>query len=91
MENLASGAICGIIYHFFSGQPLTIIGSTGPVLVFEATIFDLCISFNLQYLSFRLWIHIWTAIILFIMVMTDASSLVNSFKKLKKAFFRFLI
>jgi len=42
MENLASGAICGIIYHLFSGQPLTIIGSTGPVLVFETIAFDIC-------------------------------------------------
>ncbi|CAK5082893.1 unnamed protein product [Meloidogyne enterolobii] len=42
MQNLASGAICGIIYHLFSGQPLTIIGSTGPVLVFETTAFDIC-------------------------------------------------
>lgn len=42
MENLASGAICGVLYHLFSGQPLTIIGSTGPVLVFETIVFDLC-------------------------------------------------
>lgn len=77
MENLFGGAICGILYHFFSGQPLTIIGSTGPVLVFETIVFDLCSSMNLDYLSFRLWIHVWTAAILFVMVMTDASSLVS--------------
>lgn len=27
IENLASGALCGIIYHLFGGQPLTIIGN----------------------------------------------------------------
>lgn len=76
MENLFGGAICGVIYHLFSGQPLTIIGSTGPVLVFETIVFDLCASLNLDYLSFRFWIHVWTAFILFIMVITDASALV---------------
>jgi len=30
-----SGMICGIAYSLFAGQPLTIMGSTGPVLVFE--------------------------------------------------------
>nr|CAD2171680.1 unnamed protein product [Meloidogyne enterolobii] len=42
MENLASSASCGIIYHLFSGQPLTIIGSTGPALVVETIAFDIC-------------------------------------------------
>lgn len=76
MENLFGGAICGVIYHLFSGQPLTIIGSTGPVLVFETIVFDLCASLNIDYLSFRFWIHVWTALILFVMVITDASALV---------------
>jgi len=42
MESLVSGAICGITYHLFAGQPLTIIGSTGPVLVFESIVFKFC-------------------------------------------------
>ena len=40
MESLVTGAICGILYGFFSGQPLTILGSTGPMLVFETILFD---------------------------------------------------
>jgi len=42
MESLVSGAICGITYHLFAGQPLTVIGSTGPVLVFETIVFKFC-------------------------------------------------
>lgn len=42
MESLISGAVCGITYHLFSGQPLTIIGSTGPVLVFETIVYKFC-------------------------------------------------
>lgn len=42
MESLVSGFVCGIVYGFFSGQPLTILGSTGPVLVFETIVFEFC-------------------------------------------------
>uniref|UniRef100_A0A915EB49 Anion exchange protein n=1 Tax=Ditylenchus dipsaci TaxID=166011 RepID=A0A915EB49_9BILA len=91
MENLASGAICGVIYHLFSGQPLTIIGSTGPVLVFETIVFDLCTTLGIQYLSFRLWVHIWTALILLAMVVTDASSLVSYITRFTEESFATLI
>ena len=42
MESLLGGCIAGIAFHLFSGQPLTIIGSTGPILVFEKIMFELC-------------------------------------------------
>ena len=42
IESLVSGFIVGITYGLFSGQPLTILGSTGPILVFETILFDFC-------------------------------------------------
>ena len=73
MESLVSGLIVGVIYGLFSGQPLTILGSTGPVLVFETIIYDFCQQQEWDYLSFRLWIGIWIGVILFVLVATDAS------------------
>ena len=35
MESIFGAAIAGVAYHLFSGQPLTIIGCTGPILVFD--------------------------------------------------------
>ncbi|CAD5207523.1 unnamed protein product [Bursaphelenchus okinawaensis] len=91
MENIASAALCGILYHLFSGQPLTIIGSTGPVLVFETIVYDMCVTLNIQYLSFRFWVHVWTAIILIIMVVTDLSSLVSYITRFTEESFATLI
>lgn len=51
MESLLCGAICGIVYGFFSGQPLTILGSTGPVLVFETIMYSICHSVGWYYLT----------------------------------------
>ena len=71
MENLLSAAICGTTYHLFAGQPLTVIGSTGPVLVFETIVFDMCKRFGLEYLSLRFWIHAWMTTFLLIVVSTN--------------------
>ncbi|XP_021934526.1 sodium-driven chloride bicarbonate exchanger isoform X3 [Zootermopsis nevadensis] len=76
MESLVSGFVCGIGYGFFSGQPLTILGSTGPVLVFETIMYEFCKSKEWDYMSFRFWIGMWIALILLILVAIDASVLV---------------
>ncbi|XP_014478578.1 PREDICTED: sodium bicarbonate cotransporter 3 isoform X6 [Dinoponera quadriceps] len=76
MESLVSGFVCGIGYGFFSGQPLTILGSTGPVLVFETIVYEFCKQVDWNYMSFRFWIGTWTAVILMILVAIDASALV---------------
>lgn len=39
MEMLLATAYNGIAYALFSGQPLTIIGSTGPVLAFTLVLY----------------------------------------------------
>ncbi|XP_074042921.1 na[+]-driven anion exchanger 1 isoform X2 [Leptinotarsa decemlineata] len=76
MESLVSGFVCGMGYGFFSGQPLTILGSTGPVLVFETIVYEFCQSMGWDYLSFRFWIGTWTAVILMVLVAIDASAFV---------------
>lgn len=76
MESLVSGFICGMGYGFFSGQPLTILGSTGPVLVFETIVYEFCKKVHWDYMSFRFCIGTWIAIILLILVAVDASALV---------------
>ncbi len=78
MESLVSGFVCGIIYGFFSGQPLTILGSTGPVLVFETIVYEFCQMELIQwdYMTFRFWIGTWITIILITLVAIDASAAV---------------
>ncbi|XP_039308124.1 sodium-driven chloride bicarbonate exchanger isoform X3 [Solenopsis invicta] len=76
MESLVSGFVCGIGYGFFSGQPLTILGSTGPVLVFETIVYEFCKQVDWSYMSFRFWIGTWISLILMILVALDASACV---------------
>nr|NP_001260182.1 Na[+]-driven anion exchanger 1, isoform I [Drosophila melanogaster]AGB92718.1 Na[+]-driven anion exchanger 1, isoform I [Drosophila melanogaster] len=76
MESLVSGFVCGMGYGFFSGQPLTILGSTGPVLVFESIIYEFCLKMGWDYMTFRFWIGMWVAGICIVLTAIDASALV---------------
>ncbi|XP_070583381.1 sodium bicarbonate cotransporter 3 isoform X4 [Erythrolamprus reginae] len=76
IESLFGASLTGIAYSLFSGQPLTILGSTGPVLVFEKILFKFCKDYGLSYLSLRTSIGLWTSFLCILLVATDASSLV---------------
>ena len=74
-----------------SGQPLTICGPTGPILVFETIVYDLCKSWSWEYLPFRLCIGLWIAFILLICVATDASWVVCYITRFTEENFALLI
>ena len=42
LESFLGHAIAGGIFCLFGGQPLTVLGCTGPVLVFEKILVDFC-------------------------------------------------
>uniref|UniRef100_A0A4W4FLQ5 Anion exchange protein n=1 Tax=Electrophorus electricus TaxID=8005 RepID=A0A4W4FLQ5_ELEEL len=76
IESLFGASLTGVAFSLFAGQPLTILGSTGPVLVFEKILFKFCEDYGMVYLSLRACIGLWTAFLCIVLVATDASSLV---------------
>ncbi|XP_051720613.1 sodium bicarbonate cotransporter 3 isoform X8 [Ctenopharyngodon idella] len=76
IESLFGASLTGVAFSLFAGQPLTILGSTGPVLVFEKILFKFCSEYGLSYLPLRTSIGLWTAFLCLVLVATDASSLV---------------
>ncbi|XP_026774792.2 sodium bicarbonate cotransporter 3 isoform X2 [Pangasianodon hypophthalmus] len=76
IESLFGASLTGVAFSLFAGQPLTILGSTGPVLVFEKILFKFCEDYGMSYLSLRACIGLWTAFLCIVLVATDASSLV---------------
>ncbi|XP_062842116.1 sodium bicarbonate cotransporter 3 isoform X2 [Trichomycterus rosablanca] len=76
IESLFGASLTGVAYSVFAGQPLTVLGSTGPVLVFEKILFKFCSEYGLSYLPLRTSIGLWTAFLCVVLVATDASSLV---------------
>ncbi len=70
------GLITGVFFGLFSGQPLILLGSTGPVYVFEKILYQMCSDQGWDYLSLRLWIGLWVAAILIALVAFDMSAYV---------------
>ncbi|XP_072316406.1 sodium bicarbonate cotransporter 3-like isoform X2 [Eucyclogobius newberryi] len=76
IESLFGASLTGMTYSVMAGQPLTVLGSTGPILVFEKILFKFCADYGLVYLTFRTCIGLWTAFFCLLLVASDASSLV---------------
>uniref|UniRef100_A0A8C6R408 Anion exchange protein n=1 Tax=Nannospalax galili TaxID=1026970 RepID=A0A8C6R408_NANGA len=76
VEFLFGASWTGIAHSLFAGQPLTILGSTGPVLVFAKILFKFCRDYHLSYLSLRTSIGLWTSFLCTVLGAADASSLV---------------
>uniref|UniRef100_A0A8C2SXL3 Anion exchange protein n=1 Tax=Coturnix japonica TaxID=93934 RepID=A0A8C2SXL3_COTJA len=70
MESLLGASMTGVVYSLFSGQPLTILGSTGPILVFEKILYKFCKDYALSYLSLRTCIGLWTAFLCIVLYIT---------------------
>ncbi|XP_022327010.2 electroneutral sodium bicarbonate exchanger 1-like isoform X1 [Crassostrea virginica] len=90
-ESILAAAICGVFYALLSGQPLTILGSTGPVLVFETILHHFCVDNGWDYLEFRLWTGLWTGILLIVMVVLDLSAWVQYITRFTEESFALLI
>nr|XP_033502810.1 electrogenic sodium bicarbonate cotransporter 1-like isoform X1 [Epinephelus lanceolatus] len=91
LESFLGTALTGTVFCLLSGQPLTILSSTGPVLVFERLLFTFSKDNELDYLEFRLWIGLWSGIFCLLLVATDASFLVQYFTRFTEEGFSALI
>lgn len=91
VEMIVASAFCGVIFALFSGQPLIILGGTGPLLVFTAILYRLCMDMNLPFLSCYAWVGLWSAVLLVILALTEASCLMRFFTRFTDEIFSALI
>uniref|UniRef100_A0A8C2D201 Anion exchange protein n=1 Tax=Cyprinus carpio TaxID=7962 RepID=A0A8C2D201_CYPCA len=91
LESFLGTAVSGAIFCLLAGQPLIILSSTGPVLVFEKLLFNFSRDHDFDYLEFRLWIGLWSAFFCLVLVATDASFLVQYFTRFTEEGFSSLI
>lgn len=91
VEMIVATAFCGIVYALISGQPMIILGGTGPMLVFTGILYDYCEKSGIEFLQAYAWVGIWTAVILLILAATDASCLMRYFTRFTDEIFAALI
>ncbi len=88
---ILSVGIGNFIFALTAGQPMVVLGGTGPTLIFEDILFRFCSENNMPYLEFRLWIGLWTALMLILLVTFNASVIVRIFTRFTEEIFSSLI
>ncbi len=91
VEMILATTVCGIVYSLFSGQPLIILGGTGPLLVFTGILYKLCHDYEIPFLETYAWIGLWTSLFLLILSVTDGSCLMRFFTRFTDEIFAALI
>ncbi|XP_023676484.1 electrogenic sodium bicarbonate cotransporter 4 isoform X1 [Paramormyrops kingsleyae] len=77
MESFLGTSLAGTVFCLFGGQPLIILSSTGPILIFEKLLFDFSKSNSIDYMELRLWIGLHSCLQCFLLVATDASYIIK--------------
>ncbi|XP_052812134.1 electroneutral sodium bicarbonate exchanger 1-like isoform X2 [Mya arenaria] len=91
MECIFAAAVTGILFALFGGQPLNILGSTGPMLVLETIIYNLCKDNGWDFMPARVWIGLWTSLIILLIVFFNLSSAVKYITRFTEESFATLI
>ncbi|XP_061842008.1 electrogenic sodium bicarbonate cotransporter 4 isoform X1 [Nerophis lumbriciformis] len=91
MESFLGTALAGSVFCLFAGQPLIILSSTGPILIFEKLLFEFSKSNNIDYMELRLWIGIHSCLQCFILVACDASYIIKYMTRFTEEGFSSLI
>lgn len=58
-EVLLSSALAGIVFGIFGGQPLVIVGVTGPISIFNYTVYEIIKPLGVPFFPFMFWVSIW--------------------------------
>lgn len=90
-ETLLAASVVGIIFHTLAGQPLTIIGTTGPLLLFDEALCEFCAEQKLQFLTVRVFIGLWLCVIALTVSAFEGSVYVRLFTRFTQELFSALI
>ena len=91
VEAILATAIGGVVYALFSGQPLTLLGSTGPVTIFLAILYVFCRQLGVPFLPGLFWIGMWTAALMMVLALTNTSRYIRYFTRFTDEIFGALI
>ncbi|XP_034168463.1 electrogenic sodium bicarbonate cotransporter 4 isoform X1 [Pangasianodon hypophthalmus] len=91
MESFLGTALAGMVFCFFGGQPLIILSSTGPILVFEKLLYEFCKTNDIDYMELRLWIGLHSCLQCLILVASDASYIIKYMTRFTEEGFSSLI
>ena len=90
-ETLVSCSWTGVIMALFATQPLVIIGTTGPLLLFDQSLYNFCLANGLEFLTMRVYVGAWMGVIALTIACVEGSVLVRLFTRFTEEIFTGLI
>jgi hypothetical protein len=91
VEMIVATAMGGIVFALFAGQPLTILGGTGPITIFTGLLYTLCQQTGLPFLSVYAWVGLWSGLFMILLAVTDASAMMRFFTRFTDEIFAGLV
>ncbi|KAJ6011324.1 hypothetical protein N7451_002736 [Penicillium sp. IBT 35674x] len=71
-EVLLASVLGAVVFALMAAQPLVIVGVTGPITVFNYTVYDIISPRGTPYLAFMCWIGIWSLVMHWLLAITNA-------------------
>lgn len=91
IETVLASVVCGLVWSIFAGQPLTIVGATGPNVIFTGILYVLCQRFDAPFLPTLAWVGLWSGLFMVLLSAFDASALIRYFTRFSDEIFAALI
>lgn len=90
-ETILSCSIVGMVFHLLCGQPLVIIGTTGPLILFDKALVGFCDSQGFDFLNVRFYVGCWMIVIGLFVSAFEGSTYVKHFSRFTQEIFSALI
>ncbi|KAJ8123251.1 hypothetical protein ONZ43_g751 [Nemania bipapillata] len=71
-EVLLASVLGAVVFSVIACQPLVIVGVTGPITVFNYTVYDIITPLGTNYLAFMCWIGLWAVLLHWILAITNS-------------------
>ncbi|KAI1462336.1 HCO3 transporter family-domain-containing protein [Annulohypoxylon moriforme] len=71
-EVLLASVLGAVVFAILACQPLVIVGVTGPITVFNYTVYDIMTPTGTNYLAFMCWIGLWSLVFHWILAVTNS-------------------
>lgn len=76
-EVLFASVLGAVVFSLFAAQPLCIVGVTGPITVFNYTVFNIVTPKGIKYFEFMCWIGLWSFVMHTLIAVTNACNAVR--------------
>ncbi|XP_042242077.1 band 3 anion transport protein-like isoform X2 [Homarus americanus] len=90
-ECLLISSVNGVIFALFAAQPLLIIGATGPLMIFDMSLYQFCVTYELDFLSIRVWVGLWMTVFALLIAAFEAVAIVKKITRFTEEIFSTLV